>query len=358
MTNDLAKDRALVALAYGADSFRRDEQIRAWRGADDAALGALNTQILDGGTVSLAEIEAAARALPFLGDTRTVIIHGLFPRLGGRRSPKAASDGNGDGGEEEEAAPADKKLLDGLKRLWETLPPSTRLLHSEGELAANHAALKALQALTKPAGKTAAPGSQVEIRAFALLNPGEVQGWLRDRTRQIGAKLHPEAAALLAERLGNDLRAQAIELDKLQTYTAGRPITRADVDALVSNRTEAIIFDLVEAISARQANRALPLLHQMLDQGAAPPYLLTMIVWQYRLLLEAKALEQKGYKAERQLPKETPFPVVKAFRQVGRYQPEQLVAIYRKLLAVDVASKTGRMKPEVALDLLVAELCR
>jgi DNA polymerase III delta subunit len=52
---------------------------------------------------------------------------------------------------------------------------------------------------------------------------------------------------------------------------------------------------------------------------------------------------------------ESPFPVKKAMTQVGNYQMAELETILGRLLAADVAMKTGA-DPETEIDVLVAEL--
>jgi DNA polymerase-3 subunit delta len=131
-----------------------------------------------------------------------------------------------------------------------------------------------------------------------------------------------------------------------------------DVRTLVASVREANIFDLVDAIGARQTSTAMRLLHARLDQNAAPLYLLSMITRQFRMLLQIQDLKTRGLNpaAIREQLKLHPFVVEKTSRQAANFTLAQLEATYRKLLETDLAIKTSRSDPIVALDMLVVDL--
>jgi DNA polymerase-3 subunit delta len=48
--------------------------------------------------------------------------------------------------------------------------------------------------------------------------------------------------------------------------------------------------------------------------------------------------------------------VKKSYRQAQRFTLWQLKKIYQKIFQVDLAIKTGKVEPETALDLFIAEI--
>ena len=165
--------------------------------------------------------------------------------------------------------------------------------------------------------------------------------------------------AALAVFVGENLRLLYQEIEKLLTYAGpGRDLQKADVEALVHYAREARIFDLVDAIGQRQRETALRLLHQMLDDGTAPAYLMVMFARQFRLLLQGRELLDGGAGKEAIVAalKLHPFVADKVLLQARNFTLEHLERIYRRLLDADVAMKTGRAEETVALDLLVVEL--
>jgi DNA polymerase-3 subunit delta len=173
-----------------------------------------------------------------------------------------------------------------------------------------------------------------------------------------GGDIHPHAAALLATDVGENLRLLEMEIRKLLTYCGyERPIQPADVELLTPYVAQADIFALVDAIGGRQGQRAATLLRRKLEAGDEPLYLLAMIVRQIRLLIQVKEKSEQGYWADEiaRIANIHPYVAGKLAQQVRNFELSQLEEIHRRLLDMDVAIKTGRIDPAVALDLLVAE---
>ena len=87
---------------------------------------------------------------------------------------------------------------------------------------------------------------------------------------------------------------------------------------------------------------------------------LVMVTRQLRLLLQAKELSLKGVPAsviKERLGVTSDYTLTKALEQSKRYSMKRLEQVYRKLLETDLAIKRGVWKGEIALDLLVVELC-
>jgi DNA polymerase-3 subunit delta len=91
-----------------------------------------------------------------------------------------------------------------------------------------------------------------------------------------------------------------------------------------------------------------------------PRYVFTMIVRQFRLLLLARDAADHGHSPQQVLaesPHRLPsFVAEKVGRQAMGFSLEQLSEIYRELLALDIASKTGRADLTLGLESLVAAL--
>jgi DNA polymerase-3 subunit delta len=174
-----------------------------------------------------------------------------------------------------------------------------------------------------------------------------------------GGEIKHRAALRLAAVVGADLRLLDQEIVKLVTYTAGEgAIAEPDVEMLVPYSQEAVIFDLVDALGHRDGRTAARTLHRLLEEGEHPLGLFGMIVRQFRLLIQVKELKAKGATA-REVATTLgihPFPAGKLHTQASHFTTAQLEKVYRHLSETDVEIKTGEIRPEVALDLLVAGL--
>jgi len=216
----------------------------------------------------------------------------------------------------------------------------------DGKIAKDNPLLKRLAPLSK-------------VQEFPLLKDAKLQQWIHSRVASHGGSISPRAMKLITELAGENLWTLANEIEKLYLYAKGRRIEEEDVRQLTSYAREASVFTMVDAIVERRAPTAMQLLHQLLTDGMAPPYLLFMITRQLRLMVQAKELgAQRLSMREKQEQLGVPpnFPIDRLLRQTASYPMPRLIELYHKLLETDIAIKTGKWKDELALDLLVAEV--
>jgi DNA polymerase-3 subunit delta len=165
---------------------------------------------------------------------------------------------------------------------------------------------------------------------------------------------------LLTEIAGDNLWTLANELEKLSLYAGERRIEEEDVKRLTSYTREANVFAMVDAIVERRASAAMQTLQQLLSDGMAPPYLLVMITRQLRLMVQAKEMVDQKTPISRmteELGVSPYYPIERLLKQTSGYSMPRLIEVYRKLLDTDIAIKTGKWKGELALELLIAEVC-
>ena len=185
--------------------------------------------------------------------------------------------------------------------------------------------------------------------------------WIQQRVKAEGASISPQAVNLLARLVGSNLWIMASEINKLALFAAGRRIEEAEVRATVSHAQEASVFAMVDAILESRAGVAGQLLQQLLREGAAPAYLLVMLSRQVQRIVRAKELSrQRQSKAEiqKRLGLVSDFALQKVLEQAGRYPLARFKEVHRKLLETDLSIKTGKYEGELALNILVAELCQ
>jgi DNA polymerase-3 subunit delta len=330
---------------HGEDEFSRAEQVNKFRAQmGEPQFADLNTARLDGRRLTLGELQHACDAVPFLSDKRLVIVEEMLTRFDPRRKK---SDDEDEQEREEESSPT---LAKELREYLPRLPETTRLVFVEAKTLAKN----------NPILKYAEGDKNARVREFTAPKPRALPKWIQDRVKTKGGTIEPGAVEELAAYVGADLRLLDNEIDKLLTYRGGQTIRAEDVRALVASVRESNVFALVDALGHRDTGSALRLLHAQLDHNAAPPYLLAMIVRQFRLLLQMKDLAARGMTvdAARERLKLHPFVADKTWKQALNFTLPQLEAIYQKLLDTDIAIKTGRSEPVVALDVLIVELAR
>jgi DNA polymerase III subunit delta len=333
-------------ILHGDNELERSEKVADFKQkVGEASVRDFNVSVLDGRKVTLSELQHAADSIPFLADTRLVIVEGLLARLAGRKGKGADDEAASSGAALSGAA---KEFVSGLIGYVPRLPDTTHLVLVEAQT------LKP----THPVVKAAVQQSARNVIEFKPPEPGNLQAWIVKRAEKQGGKFEPRAAAQLAALIGGDLRRLDQEIAKLITYVnVQRPVTVQDVARLVVDASTSSVFDLVDALGKRDAKRAAHELHHLLDQGENPLGLLAMIVRQFRLLILVKDLQQRNMPPD-DLAKQIgvhPFVARKVGEQARAFRDlAQLEAIYRRLLDIDVEIKTGVTGDVLALDLLVA----
>ena len=315
----------MLHILFGADDFSlREELGRIKESLGDRESLATNTTVFDGHQVRLNQLMDACMAMPFLGSHRLIIVQGLLSHF-----------------------EKDEGQWLALKDRVASMPQTTVLVLVDGEIKRDNALLKGLAPLAS-------------VKDFPRLKGEALRGWIQRRVKEGKGTISPQAVRALASVVGDNLWVLASEIEKLLLYTSGRRIEEEDVKEVVSYVREASVFTMVDALIEGRAAAAASMLHQLLEEGATAPYLVVMITRQLRLLLQAKELSQQGFSApeiKARLGLASDYTLTKSLKQSRRYSAKRLEQVYRKLLEADLSIKRGICKGELALDLLVAELC-
>lgn len=330
-----------VYLLYGEETYIRDEVVSMFK---DKLLPPkvldFNLDILDGGQAAPDEIATLAATMPFMAEKRLVIVKNaeFF------KSRRKNKDENTEEVKEERSPAGEKALLDYLSN------PATSacLVFTAGSVDKKKKLYKAIEK----------SGQVVE---FSPLKGRELNLWLEHRFAAAGKKAEPTAMAELITAVGNNLQQLAGEVEKLISYTGQRStVKRDDVTTLVGKTVELSIFDLVDAAGEQKYEKAVKMLREMVIYGEPPVRILMMIARQFRLLLQVKVLHSAGL-MEKQIATKMqlhPYVTGKCMRQSRNFQREELEQSLEEILAADVAIKSGQQEPLLALEILLAHLCR
>ncbi|MFC2052100.1 DNA polymerase III subunit delta [Chloroflexota bacterium] len=306
----------------------------------DQALLAASTTTLDGQQVTLDQLRNVCETVPFLGGRRLVIIKELLgrfePRRKSRRRKKATRVSNQQN---------EYKLFSACIG---NVPDSTVLVLIENRVSSDNPLFTELS-------------SKAAVKSFRLLRDAELRQWIKRRVEDEGGNISPQAVNLLTRLVGNNLWIMASEINKLVLFTSGRRIEEEDVKTVVSYTQQASVFTMVDAILEFKAELAEQLLQRLLKTSAAPTYLLTMLARQVQMIVRAKELKnQRKPMAEIQskLGLTAEFALRKTLEQAGNYSLPRLKELYDRLLETDLSIKTGKYDAELALNILVAELCQ
>ena len=199
---------------------------------------------------------------------------------------------------------------------------------------------------------------------FTPLDDRGLTDWARDRVRDAGAEIDEATLRYLIARVGADVHRVTNEVNKLAAACLpDTRITSEHIDALVPNTREITNFALTDHLVAGRRAQALSTLEKILDDGAEPLALLGLISYNYRRLLMAKDMMDRGVDrrevaAVAKLRYNDQEPFLATARRASR---QSLVRAVESLAKTDVAIKTsiGGSGPAGArqqLEMLVCEL--
>jgi DNA polymerase III subunit delta len=299
----------------------------------DSAMADLNTSRLDGRTLSLEELEAAAAAMPFLVKRRLVIVLHPTSRL---TTPSTR----------------DKflKLLDRLPTTAALVLVEYKSLTSDKERKE-----KKIHWLEKWAEKQ---GSRVFLKRFPQPKGEAMVRRIQEMAKSAGGQFSHQAAAMLASLSGDNPLMAEQEVHKLLAYANfSRVVEAEDVEHLTSDQGNVDVFAMVDALGSLDGRRAVNLFHRLLREQDFFP-IFAMVVRQFRLLIIAREYMEEGGKAEdaARVLKLHPYVAEKVYLQARKFTLSDLENIYARLLEIDSAVKVGEVDGVLALDTMIARL--
>ncbi|MEM6733210.1 MAG: DNA polymerase III subunit delta, partial [Myxococcota bacterium] len=195
--------------------------------------------------------------------------------------------------------------------------------------------------------------------AFDAPKQWELGDWIEERAEHKGLALDRDAAALLGDFVGAEVGPIDRALEKLELY-AGEPrsITAEDVQEVVAPTRVHSIFELTDAVGARNLSKSTQLLRNALEGGESGLMVLAMIARQMRQLLQYQLLSSRrmpNAELARALGVK-PFLMNRIAEQARQYNKEELSHALDAAHRADIAMKSSRLSHGVILDRLLLEV--
>jgi DNA polymerase III subunit delta len=209
-------------------------------------------------------------------------------------------------------------------------------------------------------------GAHCGMVELARVNEEDAMRWAVATAQAGGVKLEPDAARELVDALGADMMLVASELEKLLLFATGRGrITLGDVETMVLSAKQRSLYELTDAISAKDRVRALALLHGLLNSSDAGEdaaighlYMLArtfrqMLVIQEKNVRDTRAIWQALWQGFR-IP---PFAAEDLIRQARRYKSRrELTRALRLVARADLELRSSPPDKRLVLERLVYDL--
>ncbi|MGA3160022.1 MAG: DNA polymerase III subunit delta [Terracidiphilus sp.] len=209
-------------------------------------------------------------------------------------------------------------------------------------------------------------GAHCGMVELARVNEEDAMRWVVATAQEAQVRVEADAARELVDALGADLMLISSELEKLLLYTLGRGrITLGDVETMVLAAKQRSLYELTDAISARDRARALALLQGLLNSSDAGEdaaighlYMLARTFRQMLVILEKNVRDSRAiWQALWQGFRMPPFAADDLIRQARRYKSRRELTRALKLIArVDLELRSSPPDKRLVLERLVYEL--
>ncbi len=190
--------------------------------------------------------------------------------------------------------------------------------------------------------------------------PGLVASLFAARRKRVG----PDAIRVLLDRLGSDRGLLAEAVETLALHAGSRAeVTREDVEAIVQGTRPGNTFHMTRACVLGESKRAVEELGRLRARSGRPdefgPKLLGAIAWQYREVArtcEALAAGAPRGEVLRRWYVRKPAEEERILRRLRALYGRPLARARRWILEADLAMKSSRLSPRVAIEMLVVRL--
>ena len=211
----------------------------------------------------------------------------------------------------------------------------------------------------------------------------------KDILTKAGKTMSPGAWTAIGKKTGFDAASSVEAIEKLVTYTGEKSmIEDADVEEVIGKTKEGTVFDLTDALSGKNPNRALAALKDLFDQGTNELLILSMVAKEIRFLLHAGMLIRSGKlnsfdpKMDYRRFQNTVYPVIQAWAGGGdkketggefirqhpyviynalknahRFSFDVMVGYLQDLVDMDIAFKSTARDPKFALERFLIKAC-
>ncbi len=186
-------------------------------------------------------------------------------------------------------------------------------------------------------------------------------GWVRKQFQKKGVTLSSEGATFLVQQIGTSLGCLFNEIEKVMTFAHGKNrLELEDVITVIGFSRKFNTWELTDAVGRKDLNHALLVLIRLVDEGQSPVGIIMDLSRRIFLFVRMRAMLDRGLSLDG-VTKELglrPFFAKQYMDQIRHFTADELAYSVDVLLQSDTYIKTGYLKPDVVMTLMVHDLVR
>lgn len=195
---------------------------------------------------------------------------------------------------------------------------------------------------------------------FETLKERDLMTWIGARLRRAGKMMRRQAWEDFHTRTGSSMDLMDTEFEKLMSYVGDREeITVEDVDTICAGQAESRIFDMISAISEKNADKVMSYYQGLLESKEDPLGILALIERQFRQLLLAKEMDAQHYD-NAAIAKTSGMPSFYVNRNLNlarRFTISDMKKLLKDAADLEERAKSGRINPRLAVEVLMLSYC-
>jgi len=215
-------------------------------------------------------------------------------------------------------------------------------------------------------------GQKVQSIDFSFLRRqdalGAAQVVVREELASSAMRIESSAASLLLELLGVNekepfMRALLKETQKIMAFkNYSGTVSDKDVRALVARSAEAKLWDVTDAITAKNSAKALKHVHEIVQDGEDPLAMLGALSSFFRQALLAREMYEGRLPLDMAVSNLAKlnvhrFVAEKAFRAAPSFSRAHLEEWLTECFTISQSIKLGKVNAVLALEMLICEAC-
>lgn len=307
-----------IYLLYGEEGYLKklykERFVRAMVARDDT----MNYAYYEGRNIDVKQVIDLAETMPFFAERRLIVFEntGFFKNAGA-------------------------ELADYIR----DMPETTFFIFVEDEVDKRSRLYKAVKA-------------KGYIAELSTQDEGTLKRWIQGMVRGEKKQMADSVILYFLGKVGTDMENIRGEMEKLICYALDRNvITKEDVDAVCVTQISNHIFDMVNAVADKNQRRALDLYYDLLALKEPPMRILFLMIRQYRILFQVKALLKQGYGRKEIASKAGlhPFAAGKYMEQARRFRIQELRTVMEDGAEIEQNVKTGFLADSLAVELFIVK---
>lgn len=326
-----------VYLFYGREFYLIENVIKTFKKSLNESMIDFNLDILDGKELTLDQILSNAETLPFM-DERKILIIKDFELLKGKKKNFSDSD--------------ESELIEYIEKV-----PSTTVI-----VFLVYGDVDKRKSLVKKINKVGI------VNHCDKLSDMDLFKWVKNRFKQNEVYINDSEIMYFIEQEGyRDKNSEKTlsdlqnEINKIASFVGkGNNVTKAIIDKLSQKKVENDIFKLIDEIGNKNSSHAMKIVTDMILEGESVLGIFAMVSKQFKLVMQARQLQNQGYSSKVIAEKLSahPFVVTKALKQGRLFADEAVVDMLNFILESDFKIKNGLMKDNLAVEILVSKYCQ